>query len=446
MRAFLRRVFSLNDPGWGRSGSQGPTQGQNQQGSNEPEGSARDERRNRRPDSPPDLDELWRDFNRKLNQVFRGGRSGGPRGPSQGGPSLQMPSFGKGGIGAVAAVLLALWLGSGIYILPEGNVAAILQFGEFRQLNESPGLSWRLPYPLQQAEIVNTQQLRQAEVGYRGNVKNKVLKEALMLSQDQSIVDLQIAVQYRISDARSYLFNNQLSGGPDNLIRQAAETAAREVIGTKTIDQVLYEEKEAVAKAARQQTQNILNRYKVGLTIVDLNVQQAQPPEQVQAAFEDANKAAQDRERLINEGMAYANDVIPKARGAAARLLQEAEGYRQSTIATAEGDASRFKQVLTEYSKAPQVTRDRMYLEVMQQVFANNAKVFVDSKGGGNLLYLPLDKLIQQASGDASSSVSSRNANGELSSQAPAQSLPRAVPEESRGRAPVRSRERETGR
>ncbi|MGA1348599.1 MAG: FtsH protease activity modulator HflK, partial [Burkholderiaceae bacterium] len=370
----------------------------------------------------------------------------GPRGPSSSGPSMPTPSFGKGGLGALAAVLLALWLGSGIYILPEGHVAAILQFGEFRQLNESPGLSWRMPYPVQQAELVNTQQLRQAEVGYRGNVKNKVLKEALMLSQDQSIVDLQIAVQYRISDARSYLFNNQLSGGPDNLIRQAAETATREVVGTKTIDQVLYEEKEAVAKAARQQTQNILNRYKVGITIVDLNVQQAQPPEQVQAAFEDANKAAQDRERLINEGMAYANDVIPKARGAAARLMQEAEGYRQSTIATAEGDASRFKQVLVEYSKAPQVTRDRMYLEVMQQVFANNAKVFVDSKAGGNLLYLPLDKLIQQSGTDSSAGAANKTTNGELSSQSPAPTVPRVGSEESRGRGSARMRERESGR
>ncbi|MFN5339610.1 MAG: FtsH protease activity modulator HflK [Burkholderiales bacterium] len=441
----MRRVFSLNDPGWGRNSSQGTGQGSNQP-QNDRDDAGRDERRSRRPDSPPDRDEWWRDFNRQLNQVFRGGRGQGPRGPSSSGPSMPTPSFGKGGLGALAAVLLALWLGSGIYILPEGHVAAILQFGEFRQLNESPGLSWRMPYPVQQAELVNTQQLRQAEVGYRGNVKNKVLKEALMLSQDQSIVDLQIAVQYRISDARSYLFNNQLSGGPDNLIRQAAETATREVVGTKTIDQVLYEEKEAVAKAARQQTQNILNRYKVGITIVDLNVQQAQPPEQVQAAFEDANKAAQDRERLINEGMAYANDVIPKARGAAARLMQEAEGYRQSTIATAEGDASRFKQVLVEYSKAPQVTRDRMYLEVMQQVFANNAKVFVDSKAGGNLLYLPLDKLIQQSGTDSSTGTANKPTNGELSSQSPAPAVPRVGSEESRGRGAARMRERESGR
>jgi membrane protease subunit HflK len=188
-----------------------------------------------------------------------------------------------------------------------------------------------------------------------------------------------------------------------------------------------------------------LNRYKVGITVVDLNVQQAQPPEQVQAAFEDANKAAQDRERLINEGMAYANDVIPKARGAAARLMQEAEGYRQSTIATAEGDASRFKQVLTEYAKAPQVTRDRMYLEVMQQVFSNNAKVFVDSKAGGNLLYLPLDKLIQQSAGEQPATTA-RASNGELSPQTAVPAVPRAAAEEARGRAAARTRERESGR
>jgi len=346
---------------------------------------------------------------------------------------------------AVLLTLLTLWFGSGIYILPEGQVAAILQFGEFRRLNESPGLSWRMPYPIQQAELVNTQQLRQAEVGYRGNVKNKVLREALMLSQDQSIVDLQIAVQYRISDAQAYLFNNHPGSGPDNLIRQAAETATREVVGAKTIDQVLYEEKEAVAKAARQQTQNILNRYRVGITVVDVTMQQAQPPEQVQAAFEDANKAAQDRERLINEGMAYANDVIPKARGAAGRLMQEAEGYRQATIATAEGDASRFKQVLTEYAKAPQVTRDRMYLEVMQQIFSNNTKVLIDSKAAGNLLYLPLDKLMQQVSSDAAAGARS-GANGELTPPSPASAIPRTTDDARARSAGSRGREREGGR
>jgi len=472
MWMFLRRVFSLNDPGWGRSGSQGsgqqpsspgddsargdagrPEQGRPEQSRPElgrpdqgrPEQGAGNQRP-RRPDAPPDLDELWRDFNRRLNQVFRGGRGGGNRGGGGGAPSFPTPSLGRGGIVAVFLTLLALWLGSGIYILPEGQVAAILQFGEFLRLNESPGLSWRLPYPIQQAELVNTQQLRQAEVGYRGNVKNKVLREALMLSQDQSIVDLQIAVQYRISDARAYLFNNHPGSGPDNLIRQAAETATREVVGTKTIDQVLYEEKEAVAKAARQQTQNILNRYKVGITVVDVTMQQAQPPEQVQAAFEDANKAAQDRERLINEGMAYANDVIPKARGAAGRLMQEAEGYRQATIATAEGDASRFKQVLGEYAKAPQVTRDRMYLEVMQQIFSSNTKVLIDSKAAGNLLYLPLDKLMQQVASD-SAGASRSSANGELAPPASSSAVPPRTAEDARARsAGNRGREREGAR
>jgi membrane protease subunit HflK len=266
-----------------------------------------------------------------------------------------------------------------------------------------------------------------------------------MLSQDQSIVDLQIAVQYRISDAQAYLFNNHPGSGPDNLIRQAAETATREVVGTKTIDQVLYEEKEAVAKAARQQTQNILNRYRVGITVVDVTMQQAQPPEQVQAAFEDANKAAQDRERLINEGMAYANDVIPKARGAAGRLMQEAEGYRQATIATAEGDASRFKQVLTEYAKAPQVTRERMYLEVMQQIFTNNTKVLIDSKAAGNLLYLPLDKLMQQVSSDSTAGGRS-GANGELAPPSPAAAIPRTADDARARSAGNRGRERESGR
>jgi len=451
MWMFLRRVFSLNDPGWGRSGSQGggqqpassgddpgrPDPGRPEQGSGPP--------RPRRPNAPPDLDELWRDFNHRLNQVFRGGRGNGNRGSAGGGPGFPTPTLGRGGVMAVILTLLTLWFGSGIYILPEGQVAAILQFGEFQRLNESPGLSWRMPYPIQQAELVNTQQLRQAEVGYRGNVKNKVLREALMLSQDQSIVDLQIAVQYRISDARAYLFNNHPGSGPDNLIRQAAETATREVVGAKTIDQVLYEEKEAVAKAARQQTQNILNRYRVGITVVDVTMQQAQPPEQVQAAFEDANKAAQDRERLINEGMAYANDVIPKARGAAGRLMQEADGYRQATIATAEGDASRFKQVLAEYAKAPQVTRDRMYLEVMQQIFSNNTKVLIDSKAAGNLLYLPLDKLMQQVSSDSAAGARS-GANGELAPPSPASAIPRTTDDARARSAGNRGREREGGR
>ena len=374
----ITRIFSLNDPGWGRGGSGGSGDGQ---------------RRKPPGDGPPDLDEPWRDFNRKLNGLFRKG--GGGSGPPSGGEGPSLKGAGTG-IGVLAGVALLLWLGSGFYIVPEGQAAAILRFGEFRTLNDRPGFTWRVPYPVEVHELVNVQQLRQIEVGYRSNVKNKVLKESLMLTQDQSIVDMQYAVQYRLSDPVAWLFNNNPGPVPDELIRQGAETAMRETVGRKGVDQVLYEEKEAVAKDAQKLMQAIVDRYKAGVAIIDVTIQQAQPPEQVQAAFEDANKAAQDRERLINEGRAYANDVIPKARGNAARLFQEAEGYKQRVIATAEGDANRFRQVLTEYSKAPQVTRDRMYLETMQQVFSNTSKIYIDSRST-SLLSLPLDRLLQSS-------------------------------------------------
>src|SRR5690606_7102013 len=217
----------------------------------------------------------------------------------------------------------------------------------------------------------------------------KTLRESLMLTRDQSIVDMQFTVQYRVGDAKDYQFNNVLGPVPEELVRQAAETAMREIVGKRGVDQVLYEEKEQVAKDARERIQQILDRYVIGISVNDVTIQQAQPPEQVQAAFEDANKAAQDRERLINEGLAYANDVIPRARGNAARLREEADGYRQRVIAAAEGDANRFNSVLTEYAKAPEVTRERMYLDTMQQIFANTSKVFVDTQNNGNLLYLP---------------------------------------------------------
>lgn len=383
MRKPLRSIFSLNDPGWGRG------QGGGQGGDRPPP----------RPsgDGPPDLDELWRDFNRKLGGMFRRGGPGASPPPPEGGGGRGGFRAAGAGAGVLLLVAMLLWLASGFYIVQEGQAAAVLQFGEFRYLNDRAGLTWRVPYPVQNHELVNVQQLRQIEVGYRSNVKNKVLKESLMLTQDQSIVDMQFAVQYRLGDAVAWLFNNNPGPVPEDLIRQGAETAMRETVGRRGIDQVLYEEKEAVAKDAQKLMQAIVDLYKAGVVVIDVTIQQAQPPEQVQTAFEDANKAAQDRERLINEGQAYANDVIPKARGNAARLMQEADGYRQRVIASAQGDASRFRQVLGEYAKAPEVTRDRLYIETMQQVFANTSKLYIDSKGSGNLLYLPLDRLLQQS-------------------------------------------------
>jgi membrane protease subunit HflK len=439
----IRALLSLNDPGWGRSGSSGPDE------------QPRPPQRPRgKDDGPPDLDELWRDFNRRLNGLFgKGGGQGEPpdrrSGRTGGGGPPSLRGAGTG-LGLIAGIGLLLWLGSGFYIIQEGQAAAILRFGQFRYMVESAGFKWRLPYPIETAEMVDVQRLRQVEVGYRSNVKNKVPREALILTGDQAIVDLQFAVQYRITDPKAYLFNNNPGGAPEEIVRQAAETATREVIGRMGIDKVLYEEKEQVAKDALKLMQSIADRYNAGIGIVDVTIQQAQPPEQVQAAFEDANKAAQDRERLINEGRAYANDVIPKARGTAGRLQQESEGYKQRVIASAEGDASRFKQVLTEYSKAPQVTRERLYLDTMQQIFANTSKVYVDSRSNGNMLYLPLDKLMQQAaSADASRaatgtptqpmSPAQNSAGGETrpESAAPVPQSPRDA---------LRNREREPGR
>jgi membrane protease subunit HflK len=427
----IRTLLSLNDPGWGRSGSGGSNDDRSQR----PGGGGNN-------DGPPDLDELWRDFNRRLNRMFG---KGGSEPPRPGGPA-QMPSMkGAGaGVGLIAGIAFLLWLGSGFYIVQEGQAAAILRFGEFRYMVESAGFKWRMPYPIETAELVDVQRLRQVEVGYRTNVKNKVPRESLILTGDQAIVDLQFAAQYRITDPKAYLFNNNLGGAPEEVVRQAAETATREVVGTMGIDKVLYEEKEQVARDALRVMQGILDRYKVGVGVVDVTVQQAQPPEQVQAAFEDANKAAQDRERLINEGRAYANDVIPKARGTAGRLQQEAEGYKQRVIATAEGDASRFKQVLTEYAKAPTVTRERLYLETMQQVFTNTSKVLVESRAGNNLLYLPLDRLVQQGTADAARAPAGTGGMpSEVRTDVP---VPAPQPMPSVTRDGLRGRDRDSGR
>lgn len=382
MRKSIRSIFSLNDPGWGRGGGDRDK---------EPRRPGADGQ-----DGPPDLDELWRDFNRRLNSLFGRRGGGGPRLPGGGGGSGPSFSFrGAGiGVGVLAIAALLLWLASGFFIVQEGQTAIVLRFGKIVNAISRAGFTWRLPYPFEVHEIVSTQQLRTVEVGYRGNPRNKNMRESLMLTSDQSIVDMQFAMQYRVSSAREYLFNNELGARPEEIVRQAGETAMGEIVGRSGIDRVLYEEKDLVARDVRTLVQSILDRYGLGVSIVEVTIQQVQPPEQVQEAFADANKAAQDRERLINEGVAYANDVIPKAQGMAARLHQEAEGYRQSTIASAQGDAHRFAQILEEYAKAPRVTRDRLYIEAMQQVFSNTSKVMVAGNDSGNLLYLPLDKLM----------------------------------------------------
>jgi membrane protease subunit HflK len=397
--------MSLNDPNWGRGGGNRGPGGGNQ--------------------GPPDLDELWRNFNRKLNELFGGKRPGSE-------PPARPPSGARigGGAGLIGGIILAVWLASGFYIVVEGQRGVVLTFGKFAEETGS-GLRWRMPWPVQSHELVNLAQVRTLEIGYRNNVKTRVLKESLMLTDDENIVDLQFAVQYLVRDAKDWSFMNRK---PDDTAMQAAETAMREIIGKSRMDQILYESREEIQIRSQQLMQQILDRYKTGITVSRVTIQSAQPPEQVQAAFDDAVKAGQDRERQKNEGQAYANDVIPKARGAASRLMQEADGYRQRVIANAEGDASRFKQVLAEYSKAPAVTRERIYIDTMQQIFSSTSKIMLDYKGGGNLLYLPLDKLLQQA-GAATLSESQ-------ASQRPSPEVPPAAEPTPRSRETLRDRGR----
>ncbi len=351
-----------------------------------------------RHDGPPDLDELWRDFNKKLSGLF-GAKGGGQRpeaGPPSGGGRLQ-PDFRSAGIGVglIAVVALLVWLGSGFFIVQEGQQAVVMTFGRYSHTAHA-GFQWRMPYPIQSHEIVSVTQLQSVEVGRNSVVQATGLRDSSMLTQDENIVDIRFTVQYRRADPRAYLFENR---NPDEAVVMAAESAVREIVGRSRVDQVLYEQRDAIANDLAKSVQSQLERLKAGIVVANVNVQNVQVPDAVQAAFNDAVKAGADRDRFKNEGQAYASDVIPKARGTAARLQEEAQGYRARVVAQAEGDAQRFRSVLAEYQKAPVVTRDRMYLEVMQQVYGNVTKVMVDSRAGSNLLYLPLDRLLQQGGG-----------------------------------------------
>jgi modulator of FtsH protease HflK len=349
-----------------------------------------------RGDGPPDLDELWRDLNKKLGGLF-GGKGQAPRGNGSGdsgGPSFQ-PDPKSAGIGAllISAVVLLIWLGSGFFIVQEGEQAVVTSFGKYSR-TEDAGFKWRMPYPFQAHETVRVTQLRSREVGKNAVVPATGLRDSSMLTQDENIIDIRFTVQYRLKDARAFLFENR---DPEEAVSLAAESAVREIVGKSKIDSVLYEQRDAIAAELVTSIQNQLDRLKAGIVVVNVNVQSVQPPEQVLAAFEDTLKAGQDGDRLKKEGLAYASDVIPKAQGSSARLREESEGYKARVIAQAEGDAQRFRQVLTEYQKAPAVTRDRLYIETMQQVYSNVSKVLIDSQSNSNLLYLPLDKLLQQS-------------------------------------------------
>lgn len=349
---------------------------------------------NKRGDGPPDLDEMLRRLKARLSGK-------GPRGPGPG-----MGGAPKALIALVVAAVGALWLGTGFYVIDEQERGVVMRFGAYSRTTE-PGWGWHAPWPMEKVEIVNVTQVRQ------------VNDRATMLTRDENIVDIELTVQYRVSSAEQYLFSVD---DPDSTLRQATKAAVRETVGRSEMDFIITQGRQAVSDRTKQLLQDRLDTYKCGLVVTEVNLQSAQAPEAVKSAFDDAIKAREDQQRIKNEAEAYANDRLPRARGAAARQLEEASAYRDQVVARAEGDAARFSQLVAEYRKAPKVTRDRLYLDTMGQVLSGSSKVLVDVKQGNSMFYLPLDQLLKNA--PKADDYDYPIASGGASSRAPATSDP----------------------
>jgi membrane protease subunit HflK len=348
---------------------------------------------------PPDLDEVLKDIQKRFSGIF-GGKGGG--GGKSGG---NLPSFSSKAIAPIAIIVLGLWFATGFYVVEQGQQAVEMRFGAYKTIKEA-GLRWHMPYPIESVEVVNIQQIRTVEVGYRTSARSNqattVGREALMLTADENIIDIHFAVQYDIKDPRQLIFN--VAESYDLVVRGATESAVREIVGRNSMDFAITGGRAEIAQETKSLLQQILDRYDTGINIKAVEMQNAQPPAEVKAAFDDAVKAREDEERFKNEAQAYQNDIIPRARGAAARLEQEAAAYKATVVAKARGEASRFLQVLDEYTKAPNVTRDRLYLDALEDVYSNSTKLVIDQKSGGNnVMYLPLDQLIRKNSGSMAS-------------------------------------------
>jgi modulator of FtsH protease HflK len=392
--------LSVHDPRWGHRPDHDPKSNDGRR----PNGNQND------PDGPPELHELWRDFNQRLNRLFgnKRGDGGGPFRPDARGIGLTA--------GVVGAIVALIWLASGSFVVQDGQAGIVTTFGRL-SYTTGPGFSWHWPTPFQAHEIVNTAQTQTAEIGYRANVRNKQPNEALMLTGDENIVDVQFSVQYRIKDPVAWAFNNR---DQVQTIRASAETVVRELVAQNRMETLLYESRDKLAAEAREAIQRLANRYELGADIVGVTLQSVQPPDGVAAAFEDANKAQEERARARSEAQAYADDIVPEAKGKAARMVAEAQGYRASVVNQATGAAARFDKVVAEYAKAPAVTRDRMYIDTMQQILSNTSKVMIDAKTGTNQIYLPLDRLLAQSTAnEAARSANSGPVMGTLPNPAP---------------------------
>ena len=348
-------------------------------------------------EGPPDLEEMWRDFTRKLSSFFGIGKKG-----SDPGNGFQPDARSAGvGVGLVALIIVVVWLFSGSFIVQEGQKGVVTTFGRYSHTVEA-GRGWRWPYPIQAEQTIDFTQTKTVEIGATSISSSTGLRDSAMLTQDENIVDVRFSVQYSLKDARAYLFENSK---PDKAVEQAAESAVREIVGSSRIDSVLYEQRGALTAALVKSIQAQLDTLNAGILIANVNIESVNPPEQVTAAFSDVVKAGVDRDALKNEGQAYANHVIPAAQGDAARLREDALGYKARIVNAAEGDSDRFKAIYAEYQKAPAVTRDRMYIDAMQDVYSHVTKVMVDTHGGTNLIQLPLDKLTQAAAANATAAA-----------------------------------------
>ena len=353
---------------------------------NEPGGNDNDPWGNRKNNNggPPDLDEVIKNLKNWFNTMLgnKGGSGGSNRGSGGGLPGGNFSgNLGGKGVALVAGILGIVWIFSGIYVVQPAQAAVVTQFGAFVKTT-SPGPHWHLPWPFQQVEKVDVEEVRSAR-----------LTNQLILTQDENIVDIDLAVQYNIKSAEDYLFNVR---GPDRTLEEVVESAVREVIGATALESVLTTGRDEVWNTTAGSLQEVLDDYGIGIFVTAVNLERAQPPEQVQAAFSDAIKAREDKERTINEARAYSNQVLPRARGDAQRALEESEAYKTRVEQAAFGESERFKSLLTEYKKAPEVTRERLYLEAMETVMSNTSKVMVDNDGGNSLMYLPIDQLINQ--------------------------------------------------
>ncbi|KVP77389.1 HflK protein [Burkholderia ubonensis] len=418
-------LLSINDPRWGRGEGNGGTQPRANESKRPPGGDG---------EGPPDLDEMWRNFNRRLSGLF-GGKGGNGFRPDNGRAA-------RVGVGIVIGVLVAVYAGSGLFVVPEGQTGVVLQMGRLTGTVEQ-GVHWRAPYPFATHEIVDTSQSRSVEVGRNNVVRLANVKESAMLTRDADIVDVRFAVQYRIRSATDYLFR---SVDPERSVTQAAQAAVRAIVGTRSAADILNQDRDALRQQVSEAIQRDLDRYHAGLEVTSVTMQSVAAPEQTQAAYGEVAKARDEREAAKRAAQAYASDLLPKAQGDAAKLIDEAKAYADRVVTQAEGDAERFKQVYAQYSKAPAVIRERMYLETMQEIYSNSTKIFVGSKGGSNVLYLPLDKLVEQgrqsaAGAAAPAGASAAEVPAPAAASTPSASVPASAGAPASGSDVLRSRE-----